>query len=781
MTNLATWRLTGKVPPVMPGPEQPRRMLGRYELLFVLGQGGMGEVHLARLSGAGGFEKLCIVKTILPQMKAETQFVERFLHEARVLTHLTHANIAQVYDMGEADGTLFMAIEYVPGVDLARVETRSATTGTFLPLPIALHIGRLMNDALGYAHRKANPEGTSLGIVHRDVSPQNVMVSYEGEVKVIDFGLAKSSARSKHTLPATVMGKLGYMSPEQALAQTVDARSDIFSAGIVVWEMIAGRPLYDGGTMAEMVMKMANPTIPSLREARGPEVSEALNQVVMRALAKDPAARYGRADEFARALNEVAVREGLTISAEEAGNFVRAMCPEEYAAERSLQSQLSLMRKGPRPPSSPGHPHKPKPGTVSAEESMDGTFVREGQHGAPTGPALTPAQRALSVARAPSNIQVASDVTTPQAPPKRRTLPGTSGPQERQKPPPPANVVDEPMEVPKKSMAPLVVVGALVVLALGGGAFVLLGSGDSPKKEPVTEAPVKKPIEPIQPGLAEGPSVDAGAATAEALKPIAAIEPVPRERVVPKGAVFKIIRRSDGAFVDLDKGQKLREGDRLRLVGAPVDGKSREIFGQARVLELKARGTVAELLMEEDDAHPDELFAFVDETVVDRPKLVPRPVAVVTRPEDPKPVEVKPAEVKPAEVKPAEVKPAEVKPVETKPVETKPAEPQPAPAALPKLKGAVVMVTTREIITGNLDATLRVMIAIDSPPGSGCDVHLPNGMHKYFSNLRPGDNLQSNLKQWSKDPNPDPNKAREWALIECRDAASYLKFSLVAK
>ena len=101
-----------------------RRTLGRYELLFVLGQGGMGEVHLARLSGAGGFEKLCIVKTILPQMKAETQFVERFHHEARVLTHLTHSNIAQVYDMGEADGTLFMAIEYVPGVDLARVETR---------------------------------------------------------------------------------------------------------------------------------------------------------------------------------------------------------------------------------------------------------------------------------------------------------------------------------------------------------------------------------------------------------------------------------------------------------------------------------------------------------------------------------------------------------------------------------------------------------------------------------------------------------------------------------
>jgi serine/threonine-protein kinase len=749
-------------------------MLGRYELLFMLGQGGMGEVHLARLSGAGGFEKLCIVKTILPQMKAETQFVERFHHEARVLTHLTHANIAQVYDMGEADGTLFMAIEYVPGVDLARVETRAATTGNFLPVPIALHVGRLMAEALGYAHRKTSPEGTPLGIVHRDVSPQNVMVSYEGEVKVIDFGLAKSSARSKHTLPATVMGKLGYMSPEQALAMPVDARSDIFSAGIVLWEMIAGRPLYDGGTMAEMVMKMANPTIPPLRELRGDEVSVTLEQVVMRALAKEPAARYGRADEFARALNEVAVREGLTVSAEEAGNFIRAMCPEEFAAERNLQSQLSLMRKGGRPASSPGHHLKPKSGTVSAaEEALGGTFVRDTPSTAPTAPELTPAQRALSVARAPSNIQVAADAATPQAPPKRRTLPGAV--QAPASPPPDEDV---PFEAPKKSMAPLVVVGALVVLSLGGGAVFFLGSGSNAKTgtAPVVEAPppVKKPIEPVAPVEPVTPVAEASADAGPAPTPIA-VAPV-REKVTPRGTVFKIIRRADGAFIDLEKGQKLREGDRLRLVGVPVEGKQREVFGQARVLELKARGTVAELLMEEDEAHPEELFAFVDETVVDRPKVAVRkpegtPVANANRPEETKPVEVKPVEAKPVEVKPIEVKPVE-RPVDPAPVEAKPAE-------RPKLKGAVTMRSQRELITGNLDATVQVSITFDSPAGTQCDVHLPNGMHKLFSSLRPGDNLTSNLKQWSKDPNPDPNRATRFALVECRDAASYLTFNVI--
>lgn len=738
-----------------------RRSLGRYELLFMLGQGGMGEVHLARLSGAGGFEKLCIVKTILPQMKAETQFVERFHHEARVLTHLTHSNIAQVYDMGEADGTLFMAIEYVPGVDLARVETRCATTGNFLPLPIAIHVGRLMCEALGYAHRKTSPEGTPLGIVHRDVSPQNVMVSYEGEVKVIDFGLAKSAARSKHTLPATVMGKLGYMSPEQAMAQTVDHRSDIYSAGIVIWEMLAGRPLFGGGTMAEMVAAMAFPKVPSLREFR-PEVSETLDQVVLRALSKDPAARYNRGDEFARALNEIAVREGLSVNAEEAGNFIRAMCPEEFAAERSLQSQLSLLRKGGvKPPSSPGHHLKPKSGTVSSqEEAIDGTFVRP-----ESGVALTPAQRALSV-----------QAQAPQAPAKAASKPGPPV-QSRMQPSPPTErelpqVPDEePIVAPRRSAAPFIVVGLVALVALGGGGYVLFGNSTPAPKDPVVEVkPVDpvKPIEPLKPVEPVADVVDAGAEV------VAVAE---RARVTPKGHIFKVIRRSDGAFIDIDKGQRLREGDRLRLVGEPLADKRREVFGQARVLELKARGTVAELLMEEDDTHPDQLFAFVDETVVERPKT---PAKVnPTKPDDPivlaDPFAKNPKpDDRPAEPK-VDPKPADPKPVEPK-VEDKPVEP-----ALPRIEGSVVLARTRDAIFGNTTAKVRVLVKSSSPGGAQCDVHLPNGKHLVFPTLRPGDNKESDLEQWGKDLRPDPNKATKWALVECRDAAGYFEFTDIVR
>ncbi len=331
-------------------PTQFPRPLGRYELVHLLGQGGMGEVYLAKISGAAGFEKPCIVKTILPALLKDRQFLDRFHHEAKVLVHLVHSSIAQVYDMGEAEGTYYMALEYVAGVDLSYLQEQARAEGQSLPVPVALYLGQRIAEGLGYAHRKTGPDGMSLGIVHRDVSPHNVMVSYEGEVKVIDFGLAKSAARSKYTLPSTVMGKLGYMSPEQVRAEAVDHRSDIYSCGVVVWELIAGQPLFAHGTVGEMMAAMSNPTVPALHELR-PDVDPALDAVVRRALAPNPADRYARADDFARALNEQLLRSGSSLGAEEVGNFVRAVCPEAFASQRKLLSRLSTpgLRRTPVP------------------------------------------------------------------------------------------------------------------------------------------------------------------------------------------------------------------------------------------------------------------------------------------------------------------------------------------------------------------------------------------------------------------------------------------------
>ncbi|MBJ6764943.1 serine/threonine protein kinase [Myxococcaceae bacterium JPH2] len=321
-------------------PTESPRFLGRYELVHLLGQGGMGEVYLAKLSGAAGFEKPCIVKTILPALLKDRQFLDRFHHEAKVLVHLVHSSIAQVYDMGEADGTYFMALEYVAGVDLAYLLEQARAQGRAVPLPVALYVGQKMAEGLGYAHRKVGPDGEALGIVHRDVSPHNAMVSYEGEVKVIDFGLAKSAARSKYTLPSTVMGKLGYMSPEQVRAEPLDHRSDIYSCAVVLWEMLAGRTLIPHGTVGEMMAAMSQPVVPALQELR-PDVDATLDAVVRRALTASPADRYARADDFARALNAELLRVGTPLGAEEVGQFVRAMCPDAFAAQRKLISKVS--------------------------------------------------------------------------------------------------------------------------------------------------------------------------------------------------------------------------------------------------------------------------------------------------------------------------------------------------------------------------------------------------------------------------------------------------------
>lgn len=329
-------------------PTESPRFFGRYELVHLLGQGGMGEVYLAKLSGAAGFEKPCIVKTILPGLVKDRQFLDRFHHEAKVLVHLVHSSIAQVYDMGEADGTYYMALEYVAGVDLGYLLEQARVQGRAVPAPVALYIGQRMAEGLGYAHRKTGTDGEPLGIVHRDVSPHNVMVSYEGEVKVIDFGLAKSTARSKYTLPSTVMGKLGYMSPEQVRAEPLDHRSDIYSCAVVVWEMLAGRGLVPHGTVGEMMAAMSHPVVPPLADFR-PDVEPSLEAVLRRALAPSPADRYARADEFARALNAELLRSGNPIGAEEVGEFVRALCPEAFAEQRKLTSSVHGERRTPSP------------------------------------------------------------------------------------------------------------------------------------------------------------------------------------------------------------------------------------------------------------------------------------------------------------------------------------------------------------------------------------------------------------------------------------------------
>ncbi|GHG78295.1 hypothetical protein GCM10012319_28660 [Comamonas sp. KCTC 72670] len=585
----------------------------------------MGEVYLAKISGAAGFEKPCIVKTILPALLKDRQFLDRFHHEAKVLVHLVHSSIAQVYDMGEADGTYFMALEYVAGVDLAYLLEQARVQGVAVPAPVALFIGQRIAEGLGYAHRKAGPDGSPLGIVHRDVSPHNVMVSYEGEVKVIDFGLAKSAARSKYTLPSTVMGKLGYMSPEQVRAEPLDHRSDIYSCGVVVWEMLAGRSLIPHGTVGEMMAAMSNPVVPSLKELR-PDVAASLEAVVGRALEARPDGRYTRSDELARALNTELVRSGAEMGAEEVGHFVRGLCPEAFDAQRKLISKVSSGSNVRRTPTPGGYGTGPQPvaafeptlmrGPEAQQRPVSGGVARPGAVYADEADDLGTGATTVRApsGSAPSVLVSGSVVASADAVEASRAAAGSGLDTESSR---------------KRPMGLYAAIAVLLVIATAATTALVVQTPAGPA--PVTSAPGKdappaKPAvaavgTPAPTELAAAKDVDvgtdaglAGSAVAEATpEKVAAVTPdvAAPEKVAPDKAkspraqpvkapvkkpvaatpavvyatpsrVAPIKKLNGKPYIDRVLGRAFAPGEEIDVLG-PLKGGKHEVLGRARV------------------------------------------------------------------------------------------------------------------------------------------------------------------------------------------------------
>ncbi|ADO68365.1 serine/threonine protein kinase [Stigmatella aurantiaca] len=615
--------------------ESPRS-LGRYELVHLLGQGGMGEVYFARISGAAGFEKPCIVKTILPALLKDGQFLERFHHEAKVLVHLVHSSIAQVYDMGETGGTYYMALEYVAGVDVAHLAEQSREKRMAIPVPVALYLGQHMGEGLGYAHRKTSMDGTPLGIVHRDVSPHNVMVSYEGEVKVIDFGLAKSAARSKYTLPATVMGKLGYMSPEQARAEPLDHRSDIYSCGVVVWELLAGRPLVPHGTVGEMMASMANPSVPSLCGLRR-DVSPALDAVVRRALEPLPQNRYARADDFARALNAQLLETRSALSAEEVGTFVRALCPEAYSSQRKLISSLSRDRSGPSV-SSP------------TAEGMPAVGV------APNVPAAEPIRLEATSVRPVQQVPMASPVPVRQMATLIHGQPAEDRRPSVESRAPQALVAAESSPSLASRRVMLFSLGlaafGLVSASVGGTLYFLSDSGEPPPPRAWAPPPPRRPphgerwgqdprMPPPPPGMPppEGPPggdtviATPVRATAEPVPVAPAVDKVPapppaRERPRPKEpasllvkSVVPVLKKGGRYGIPAGHATGLKPDMVLTVVGPPDAAGMRRPLGQATVEKVMDSGTVMRLDAAALAAREERFVALPDV----RPPPVPAP------------------------------------------------------------------------------------------------------------------------------------------------------------
>jgi serine/threonine protein kinase len=285
----------------------------RYKVLERIAAGGMAEVFRAESAGLEGFKKLVAIKRVLPHLSEKKQFIGMFLDEARVGAHLSHSNCVQVFDIGVGDNTYFIVMEFVDGSDLKGVIEHRKTIGTPVPLEEACLITVRICEGLAYAHELTDSRGHSLHIVHRDMSPPNVLLTRYGEVKIVDFGLAKANSQLEKSEPGIIKGKFSYLSPEAAQGLPVDARTDVFAVGIILWEMLAGRRLFLGESDLETVRLVQKAEIPPLRQFN-PKIPAELERVLHKGLAVDPARRYQTAREFGRDLNNIMFSLGRAVS-----------------------------------------------------------------------------------------------------------------------------------------------------------------------------------------------------------------------------------------------------------------------------------------------------------------------------------------------------------------------------------------------------------------------------------------------------------------------------------
>ncbi len=306
---------------------------GRYQLLKKLATGGMAQIYLARQLGPEGFEKLLVVKRILPHLAENDDFITMFLDEARIAARLNHPNIVQIFDLGAQDDSYFIAMEFIHGEDVRRVWKHADKIGQ--PIPLAL-ICRIIIEAcagLDYAHKKPDASGRPLNIVHRDISPQNILVSFEGGVKVVDFGIAKAADQATVTKSGVLKGKYSYMSPEQAAGQPIDCRTDIFALGVVLYELLTGTRLFKRATDIQTLNAVTECNVAPPSEINS-RVPPDLDAIVMKALAKDRTARFPEARQLGAALENWLLSNKLPSSNAALGEFMHSIYAERLAREQ---------------------------------------------------------------------------------------------------------------------------------------------------------------------------------------------------------------------------------------------------------------------------------------------------------------------------------------------------------------------------------------------------------------------------------------------------------------
>ena len=484
-------------------------VLGKYQLVRKLASGGMAEVFLARAAGPMGFEKTVVVKRILPHLAEEQNFISMFLSEARLAAQLNHPNVVQVFDFGEAEGTYFLVMEFIDGINL-RVLFRKAQEQKD-PLAFTL-VARIISQAcegLAYAHDFVDPATNEpMGLVHRDVSPDNVLIARNGSVRVVDFGIAKAAGQTNLTKTGTVKGKFAYMPPEQLTGQPLDCRADVFALGIVMYELLTGRKPFDTSNEAFIVRAIMYEAFAPAAQFR-PDVPEALQRILDKAMAKSANERYVDCRAFQSDLERFILQQGEPVSQYQLSQLVQKIAP----------AAAFVPPAAPSAPSSPQHPPigvPPQAATIQDEQIQIATSLLATPAPQPSVIALVPKPRPLAPPVPTQNMPVpqlpgelvaprgdALPMLPPPAPPPSRVAPAQDvgalsmrGEQSGEREVPVA---------PRRSL----LVPVLLVAAMAVGVLVTVvvlkqtkavAAVTPPEPEPVVVAVVKPPEpEPVKP------------------------------------------------------------------------------------------------------------------------------------------------------------------------------------------------------------------------------------------------------------------------------------------
>ena len=385
---------------------------GKYFLLERINVGGMAEVFRSKAFGVEGFERLVAVKRILPNIAEDKEFIRMFIEEAKLSVQLNHANIAQIFDLGVVDGAYYIALEHVHGRDLRGIFDRCRQLGEAMPVAQACFVAMKVCEGLDYAHNKRDQSGHELSLVHRDVSPQNILVSFEGEVKLIDFGIAKAAGTGAKTQNGILKGKFGYMSPEQVRGLTVDRRSDVFSCGIVLYELLTGERLFVGESDFSTLEKVRNVEIlpPSTYNRKIPDE---LERIVLKALTKDVDDRYQYAIDLHDELQAFVYTAGEFYSRKELAAWMKKTFGKEIEEETAKLESYRQLKPPEMKQAAPGNQDDqavpaPRPATASRPVVQRKPTQPVAVAKPPPSPSVSRSQPVPVVVQAPAPIPVSA-------------------------------------------------------------------------------------------------------------------------------------------------------------------------------------------------------------------------------------------------------------------------------------------------------------------------------------------------------------------------------------